>query len=332
MDRRTYTALEIASSLGCSKMSVSRRSRSEAWKFSKRTGRGGGKIYSYCDLPEDVQAAITLHEAQRQPAKCSFDESKPIPDSAHETGLARFKLHADWTRFRAGQKSKSKADEAFFTAYNLGNSHPEIYKTLGKTSRQSMLRWDRKLRDNGGDYRCLCDYRGWAQAKNVQGNIGPEAEEAFLSIYLNPQRPSISLSYRAMCALLTQHGQSIPSKRSTYRFVERYTADYNDIVVLMRDGEKALGRQGRPIHNPRLQPACRLATAWWPTAISSISIASIPSTGRSARMTLICWYDWASRMPVGWESHAIRRHHSHQLRAVHGDQEPGQNPPLCLPG
>ena len=87
MDRRTYTALEIASSLGCSKMSVSRRSRSEAWKFSKRAGRGGGKIYSYCDLPEDVQAAITLHEAQRQPAKCTFDENKPIPDSRIKPGL-----------------------------------------------------------------------------------------------------------------------------------------------------------------------------------------------------------------------------------------------------
>ncbi len=286
--------------LGISRQAVTKRANREAWKFSKRAGRGGGKIYSYCDLPEDVQAAITLHEAQRQPAKCSFDESKPIPDSAHETGLARFKLHADWTRFRAGQKSKSKADEAFFAAYNLGNSHPEIYETLGKTSRQSMFRWDRKLRDNDGDYRCLCDYRGWAQAKNVQGNIGPEAEETFLSIYLNPQRPSISLSFRATCSVLEQKGLPVPSKRSTYRFVERYTADHNDLVVLMRDGEKALADKVGPYitrDSSLLQVGDCLVADGHKLNLDCIH----PQTGRPARMTLICWYDWASRMPVGWE-------------------------------
>ena len=132
MDNYTYTVKALSRLLGISPKAIYRRSQSENWKFSKRAGRGGGKIYSYCDLPEDVQAVITLHEAQRQPAKCTFDENRPIPDSAHQTGLARFKLHTDWVQYRTKQKSKSKADEAFFAAYNLGNSHPEIYKALGK--------------------------------------------------------------------------------------------------------------------------------------------------------------------------------------------------------
>ena len=33
-----------------------------------------------------------------------------------------------------------------------------------------------------------------------------------------------------------------------------------------------------------------------------------PATGRPARMTLLLWLDWASRMPVGWGNHARGKH------------------------
>jgi len=298
----TVTAGSLAGILGKTRQAIHHRAKRESWPHEKRQGRGGGKTYPIETLPADVQAAIVAHEARQQPAPTSpHYESKPIPDKAHQTGLARLKLHADWQVFRRKAKAnKAKADKAFLLAYNSGTSHPSIYKALGKISRSTLFRWDRQLKEAEGDYRILCDHRGWAPAEGKQGDIGDEAAEIFLKNYLQQTKPSVLLAYRAMCAALEQRGLPCPSQRTTYRFIDRYTRDNYDHVVLMREGEKALADKVGPFitrDDSLLEVGDVLVADGHRLNFDAIH----PITGRPARMTLIVWFDWASRFPLGWE-------------------------------
>jgi putative transposase len=300
--QEAYTATSLATILGITDRSVQRRAKQEQWRFRRKPGRGNGREWVTASMPGDVQAAIVAHEARQQSTPTSpHYEAKPIPEKAHETGLARFQLHADWQKFRRKPKTnKAKADKAFLLAYNSGQSHPSIYKALGKISRSTLFRWDRRLKESDGDYRILCDHRGWAPAEGKQGDIGDEAAEIFLQMYLTPQRPSVLLAYRAMCAVLEQRGLPCPSQRTTYRFVERYTAENHDHVVLMREGEKALADKVGPFitrDDSLLEVGDVLVADGHRLNFDAIN----PNTGRPGRMTLIVWFDWASRMPVGWE-------------------------------
>lgn len=300
--RKDYSSAELAENLGVTVMTISRRARKEAWPHVKRPGRGGGRLYPFASLPPDVRAAITAHEARQLPAPVSpHHEAKPIPERAHEIGLARYQLYGAWRQYTRKHKgNKNAATDAFLAAYNAGQSHPSIFNVLGTTSRSALYAWARKLREAAGDYRVLCDHRGWAQAEGKEGNLGPEAERIFLKIYLNPQRPSKALSYRAMCAALAERGLAEPSMRTTYRFIKRYERENRDHVVLMREGEKALADLVGPFisrDGNGLQVGDVLFADGHRLNFDSIH----PLTGRPARMTLIVWFDWASRMPVGWE-------------------------------
>lgn len=299
-----YTAREIAESTGLTVQAIRKRARLESWLYTKRPGRGGGKQFNADDTPADIQAAVALHEAKRaaQQAQltCYYQADKNIPEKARHDGIAKMEILGAWKNYRQKAKPKKKADTAFLAAYNSGQSHPSIFEKLGTISRSRLFRWDRRLKESDGDWRILCDHRGWGPAAGLQGNIGSEAEAVFLKIYLTPQRPSAALSYRAMCAVLGDRGQACPSMRSTYRFIERYNADNADHVALMRDGEKALADK----IGPYIDRASHILE------VGDVLIADghrlnfdciHPFTGRPARMTLILWQDWASRLPLGWE-------------------------------
>jgi putative transposase len=298
---RVYTSKQIAEAMGCNISTIARKSQRESWPYTKRPGRGGGKLFKFIDLPKYVQTTITIYEAKHLPAPTScYDESKPIPDKAHQVGLAKFNLLNDWLKNRTNKKPKNKADAVFFAAYNSGVSHPDIFKLIGKVKKKTVQGWDKNIRNNGGDYRCLCDRRGWDKDYGPRGDIGPEAEEIFLRIYLNPNRPSGALAYDAMCSILDRREIKRPSKRTTYRFIQRYESDHNDVLTLMREGEKALADKIGPYitrDSSLLEVGDCLVADGHTLNFDSID----PRTGKPARMTLICWFDWASRIPVGWE-------------------------------
>ncbi|KIX15024.1 DNA-binding domain-containing protein [Dethiosulfatarculus sandiegensis] len=253
------------------------------------------------DIPDDVRAAVIIFRARNLPTPIlPAENKKPIPEKKHAEGLARYRLVGLWRQYRKDNKPKSKADLAFRTAYNSGELHPSIFKTIGPITQSTLYRWDKDLRDAGDDYQILCDTRGWAQADGVQGRIGDDAEEVFLKLWLVDNQPSVSLAYRGMCAVLESRGLPIPSRRSTYRFMKRYDKDHHDIVVLMREGEKALKDKVGP-YITRDSGILEVGDVIFSDGHRLNFDAIHPLTGRPARMTLICWFDWASRIPVGWE-------------------------------
>lgn len=295
-----YTSKQLADVLGVSVMTISRRAANEKWPFSKRPGRGGGKVFNLSDLPANIGAAIAAYEARQTPQTPSPISDKPIPEKAKAIGLAKMELLAAWKTARSNTKPKSKADEQFFTAYNSGHCFPSLYEILGKINKDKLYRWERQLKASDGDYRALCDYRGWSQATGVRGNVGPEAEKILLDTYLQPTRPSVALAWRATCAILKSRGLECPAERTTRRFIARYTKENYDVVVLMREGEKALDDLVGPYitrDSSLLEVGDVLVADGHRLNFDCIH----PFTGKPARMTLILWLDWASRMPAGWE-------------------------------
>jgi putative transposase len=302
---QAYTTADLASLLGRAVSSITRRANNEGWVAQKRRGRGGGKEYSFSNLPADVQSRILAHEEPGQAELAIASTPAVIPDWAHEIGLARFQVVAEFRKYLSSQAKRMKkgeATDAFLLAYNAGQLLEGAFDKLSKISKSTLYGWDKRLRDNDENYQALCDRRGkWTTGgKKGKGQIGPEAERIFLGCYLDPKKPSISLCIRATEGVLIKRGLKVPSPKSFRRFIKRFTADHNDLVTLKREGEKALKDKVGP-YIRRDADLLKVGDVIFSDGHVLNFQAINPATNRPSRMTLICWFDWRSRMPVGWE-------------------------------
>ena len=297
-----YTAKELSRFVGTTVMTILRRAKRERWPSRPRVGAGGGFEWLTSNLPEDVRATITFQEAKAEPPALP-SANVVIPDWAHNVGMARFQLVAEWRlAIKKSKAAKGKTTEAFLTAYNSGQFLPEAFERLGDVSDKTLYRWDKKLRDNGDDYRVLCDRRGkWTNGgKKGLGQIGREAEKVFLGCWLTPNRPSVALAYKATKSILERQGGVVPSYQSVRRFAQRFDEHHHDLVVLKREGEKALKDKVGPYIARNDQVLAVGDVLFCDGHVLNFRCLH-PVTGKPFRPTLICWFDWRSRMPVGWE-------------------------------
>ena len=299
--KETYVASELSEALQISRQAIWQRAKVENWPCKRRPERQGGNLYPYAALPEDIKAAIARHEAEKAPKH--IQGSAVIPDWSHRLGLARFQVVAAWRKYCQTKKAKkTEATDAFLIAYNNGQAVTDAFETIGEVQKSSLYRWDKILRENGDDYYTICDQRGkWTKGgKKGLGQLSQEAQEAFLSIWLTPNQPSVTLAHTGMEIALEKIGQEIPSLSTTYRFAERFKEAHYDLVVLKREGEKALNDKvsGWIPRNPDLLKVgdCLFADG------HTLNFECLhPETGKPFRPTLIVWFDWRSAMPVGWE-------------------------------
>ena len=298
-----YSSAEIAQVLKVSRRSVQERALKDDWPFLDGTNRNGGRKYPLATLPPEVKTAIALREAERG-ALQAIGGGPVIPDWSHQLGMARFRIvHEYLTHLKGrGKQPVGESTTGFLAAYNSGQLLPEVFQRLGKVSDKSLYRWRALLAANGDDYRCLCDRRGKWDKGGAKGNgqIGPEAEQTILTCWLTPNRPSVTLAWRAMSAILAKKGLPIPSERSVRRFLERFDQAHHDLVVLKRDGEKALKDRVGP-YLMRDDKVLSVGDVLFADGHRLNFDAINPLTGKPGRMTLILWFDWRSRMPVGWE-------------------------------
>jgi len=307
---KIYTTQELATVLRLSVKGLINRATREQWSSTQRTGRGGGKAYPFSTLPADVKAIILRHETENTTDVAVRSDGLAIPEWSHSLGLARYTLVAEWRtqcNKKVGKQSgkkvkKSDVTAAFLAAYNSGQILEGSFKAVGQISQSSLYRWDQTLRDNDDDYIALCDSRGkWTKggAKGL-GQLCPEAQKAFLAIWLTPNRPSIRLAYQGMKVALERAGLPVPSQRTAYNFAERFESEHNDVVVAKRGGEKALNDKVSP-YILRDSSLLRVGDCLVADGHTMNVECKHPETGKPFRPTLILWYDWKSNMPVGWE-------------------------------
>ena len=298
-----YSTQEIAALLGITRQSVEKRAAREGWQFRPRSGRGGGKEWLVASMPEATRIQIARAVTESSVPVPITSDDVVIPDWANSIGMARFRLVMEWREYCAkSRQTKAEASATFELSYRTGHLLPKVYEQLGDVSVKTIYRWDKALRENGDDYQALCDKRGaWTKGgPKGLGQVGEEAEELLLGAWLHQNQPSMMMAYNAAAAILAKRGAPIPTYSSARRFFQRYDAANHDIVVLKREGEKALRDKVGP-YLARDDKVLRVGDILFSDGHKLNFDAINPLTGRPARLTLIVWFDWRSRMPLGWE-------------------------------
>ena len=298
-----YSTKELVIMLCMAKSNVLARAAREGWQFRPRPGRGGGKEWLVASMPEATRLQLAKAVAESSVPAPITPSDIVIPDWSHAIGLARFRLVMEWReRCAKSKQTKRMASAMFELAYRTGELLPNIHEQLGDVSIKTLYRWDAILRDHNDDYQALCDRRGaWTSGgPKGLGQVGREAESIFLKAYLNDRQPSMRLAWLATCAVLEKQGRSTPSYSSVARMFKRFDAENHDVVVLMREGAKALEDKVGKFLN-RDDGLLKVGDVLVADGHKLNFLIINPETGKPARYTLVGWQDWASRMFLGFE-------------------------------
>lgn len=318
--RDAYTTKEIAGILAVDVRTINRRAKREGWTSRPRQGRGGGHEWLVASMPEVTRASITsalAAEVAELPAPRAghlpapytarrVPDSVQMPDYAWEKGKARYQAVTAWQEDVARAKSKGikrgDATAQFIQLVNAGMRLPApVLAEIGRLTVPTLYRWSKALKDCGGDPESLADQRGgWMQGAPKGTQLNPEAEKAFLAVYLRRNQPSLQFAYSCMATHLERLGLTVPSSATVRRFFARFDAVHHDLVVWMREGEKAYSdKVGMYLSrdDTKLAVGDVLVADGHKYNFEAIN----PETGKPCRMTLIGWQDWASRMFLGFD-------------------------------
>ena len=331
------TIKEIAAALGVSKRAVQKAAVKMGWEGRdvRASERGRpGKEYRLACLDKHDQEKISKYwldrsvlQAQivaRSPESCSGSNEGArlwvpattgvhVPDRAEAIGLAKFRMVHAWRDVLATQPHGKKAGamNAFLLAYNSGKYLPNIYDQVGTIAESTLRQMDARLEasraENGGneDYRVLCDGRGgWRKHGTTlwrQRALSNEAKDAFLSCWLRPEQPTVSLAIRAARMVLERKGIVEEADDRTWRrWLDDWSKRSQHIIVLAREGEKAYRDKIGPYisrDDAILEGGQVLIADGHDLNFQILH----PYTGTPARLKLVMFFDWASRMPVGWQ-------------------------------
>ena len=312
MLKDAYTTREIASILGMAPKNVLTRADREGWDERPRAGRGGGKEWLANDkMPETTRAELAAALAANLPApaqsRIAAAPDLVVPDYAWNRGKARLRIVQEWRAAVAKGKTRGKRSgettREFIASANAGLILPaQVIQDAGGLTQPTLYRWAKILKDSHNDPESLADRRGgWTRgAPKGLGQISIEAEQAFLGVYLRDTRPSLEFAYRAMESVLIDKELPVPSSATVRRFFRRFDEMHHDVVVWMREGEKAYNDTvGKFLSRNReiLEVGDVLVADGHKINFTAID----PKTGKEARFTLIGWQDMKSTMFLGFD-------------------------------
>lgn len=210
---------------------IADKAKREQWSNRPRAKKGGGIEYAIASLPEPIQTAVI--EAQK--SKLLSDTAPPpssvieihkleeLPASQHQRNVEGARMgvlnEIENLAFRA-QISRSQAINAFLIQARLPeNGHlsnmlklatdPRGGKHTMPTSR-TIFRWFNQR-----------DERGLIPQSASFLDAVPSWAEDFLSVWQQPQKPSISHAYELFCAIKVQQEPlvKLPSIHQVRRFI-----------------------------------------------------------------------------------------------------------------
>lgn len=296
------TAKQIAEATQVSLRMVQLRSKNERWKSDRKTGRGNQpKIFKLENLPDDVRLALSVQETGLTVSGAVSD----CDPAARPEALSKAALRADLVRHfesfvdrRKRGKSKRDAGDDFVSLYNTGRYLTDLYFALGKTSRQSLNRWAKKLRDNGFDCTVLVDSRGGSNQGDT--SLTDHEIKTVLGLLLDQRRLKIGTAIRYAKEILAYEGIQSTSHESAFRrYIDNFKKEHADVWVLSRHGEKALKDRILPYierDSNLLDVGAVLVADGHKCNFRVIN----PWTGKPVRPVLLAWMDWASRDIAGY--------------------------------
>lgn len=298
----------ISDALGVTTKAVQLRAVKNAWPVKEKKKQGGSeRFYFQAFLPVEVKQALVGHRSAGRVDLPPLVHDTAVPKRSKQIGLAKYNLvHAfRVAKEQAGWGRKGEAGADFLLAYNAGVLMPNIFEVVGDIQLKTLEALDKKLTKHNDDYLCLCDGRGgWKKhgtTRYKERKLSEAAKAVFLRCYLRQERPSVIMSIRGTWHALEKADLDEKPGESTFR---RWLKDYETynagVICLAREGEKAYkDKFARYItRDPELLEVGQCLVADGKTLNFQILH---PDTGRPCRMTLIVFFDWKSRYPLGWQ-------------------------------
>ena len=307
------------------------------WSDPPTGSRGGPqKLYAVDYLPADLQLLIKTHRAEqfaqestsdplnavlitnsrkRAPIRSANGNGSTAPAPFNPTtgeglnkkesnrALLVSRLVSEYRVHYAGCTNGAviKAKKNFIEQYNLGEGGilPAIYSTIGKTSFQTVERWDLSLRRNENDPFALADRRG--KHRKGASSISPEQEAILKTFAFHPNQLLDSEIIRSAVTRMKHDGIPCTQSEDTFRrYLEKIKReDYAD-WVFRREGWKALNEKCL-FHITRDYDAIEVGDIAFADGHVMNFECLNPWTGKPKRMDLIMFYDMKSNYPLGWE-------------------------------
>ena len=250
----TITVKELAKILGKSERTIQRQSKKERWKAKIVNGRGD-KRFLINKLPESVRMAISESQTNEILPSLYKGIAKTVPVGSpdlanwqNRIALARADLIraylAEKEQAKLKKQSVVKAAELYIKGYNTGQLLPQVFETIGPTSKQTVEAWVKVFRDSDYDYMALAPK--WGNRKGDTKVTDDEFNVA-LSFALHPNRLRISEVTRLTKIALKKRCIDSPSHEATIRrTLKNWIKTHHDQWIFCREGEKALNDKCLP--------------------------------------------------------------------------------------
>ena len=231
-------------------------------------------------------------------------QSNPVvvPEKAKKLALAKVDLIRHWQNYRSGFKNKKQGDAEFVFSYNANALNKDLFKIVGKVSLASLYRWQKDLKANYGDYRCLiCEYKYGAESVITTTAMTPLEQTMLLNKLFNPAKMQVGTIRRTIAYELSLLGITEVASYATYnRVANKLKRNFYDMYILFREREKALKDKVAP-YIERDVSKCEVGDILVADGNTLDFTVKHPLTGNPCRATLIVYEDWKSKDIAGYE-------------------------------
>jgi len=317
------TAAQIAETLKISIQGVHWKAKKDLWGFTteKSPGPGGKKrLYPFSSLPPTIQIAIQKHYAPEPvppvtghlplPAEITgLPTSRPfaavegrLPQYADTIARARADLVAQYLKAKETGKSKKQksADivRNFLAAFNSGVTFPQLYQPLSTVSRSTLERWRKDLEEADYDYHVLAPK--WGKHRSGITKLTERESRILFSQVFHQHRVKTGTAITVTKYILELDGLPSPSSPATMRrAIDQFKRRHFDLWTFYREGEKALVDKVLP-YIERDDSLIDVGDVLVADGHRCNFRVKNPWTGKPCRPMLVGFYDWKSRVLVGW--------------------------------
>ncbi|MEW6115348.1 MAG: Mu transposase C-terminal domain-containing protein [Nitrospirota bacterium] len=242
--------------------------------------------------------AQNLHQ-QVCPPVAGADASDGVPEKARQEAIARLTLLRMRDEYRAAHpgRKKTEVDKEFVDSYNTGLIYQQLHSIVGKTSVQTLYRWDSELDGTQDWTRLVPRY----YLKDKTPRLNPIEERVFLAFLLSPNKIPVGTATRFTRLLLQQRGYKTDKSDMTFRrYAEDFMAKHYDLWTLMRDGQKALRDKVEP-YIKRDPSVLNVGDALVADGHRLNFQIINPFTGKPCRACMVAYIDWKSYDLAGYE-------------------------------
>ncbi|MBI5582525.1 MAG: transposase [Deltaproteobacteria bacterium] len=244
----------------------------------------------------------TLSTSSRPAGRIILPPSPQNQPWAEKIALARADLVRDFCTYRETARRRGEkltdASRDFLAGYASGLILPGLRETLGDVSLATLYNWEKLYRESGYDYMTMIPH--WGRHRAGISVITEEEQQVLLTICLHPNRINMGTAVRLAKHLLENRGLPSPSSPDTMRrYLEKYKSTNFDRWTLARGGEKALIDRVVP-YIERDDSLLNVGDVLVGDGHRCNFMVVNPFTGKPCRPSLLGFFDWASRMMVGW--------------------------------